>query len=82
MRSSILFQLDFSVQEEEFFMRFVMRLQLCSGVRGPMIESRSQAEHFPRMTWLRSPAQSLSGLCGGAESGIKRIVTHWVSARR
>ena len=34
----------------------------------------SQTGHRRRMTLSQSPAQSVSSLCGGAESGIKRIV--------
>src|SRR5216683_6202317 len=45
-----------------------------------MIESRSQAGHRRRMALSQSLAQSVSSLCCGAESGIKRIVVHWGSA--
>src|SRR6202140_1316727 len=45
-----------------------------------MIESRSQVGHRRRMALSQSLAQSVSSLCSGAESGIKRIVVHWGSA--
>ena len=45
----------------------------------PMIESRSHAGHRRRIL-SQSLAQSVSSLCGSAESGIKRIVVHWGSA--
>jgi hypothetical protein len=45
-----------------------------------MIESRSHAGHRRTMIWPQSLAQSVSSLCGGAESGINRIVVHWGSA--
>ena len=40
------------------------------------MESRSQTGHRHSMTFSHSLAQSISSLCGGAESGIKRIVVH------
>jgi hypothetical protein len=46
----------------------------------PMIESISHAGHLRRITSAQLAAQSVSSLCGGAESGIKRIVAHWSSA--
>jgi hypothetical protein len=45
----------------------------------PMIESRSHAGHRRWMILSQSLAQSVSSLCGEAESGIKRIVVHWGS---
>ena len=40
----------------------------------PMIESRAQTGHRRRMTSTPLSAQSVSSLCGEAQSGIKRIV--------
>jgi hypothetical protein len=45
-----------------------------------MIESHSQAGHRRRMALSQSLAQSVSSLCCGVESGIKRIEVHWGSA--
>jgi len=44
-----------------------------------MIESRSHAGHRRRIL-SQSLAQSVSSLCGSAESGINRIVVPWGSA--
>src|SRR5437899_229501 len=44
-----------------------------------MIESCSQTGHCRRMVPAQLAAQSVSSLCGGTESGIKRIVPYWRS---
>ena len=41
-----------------------------------MIESRSQAGHRRKMISAQPAAQSVWSLCGGAESGINKIVAH------
>src|SRR5215813_5334258 len=40
-----------------------------------MIESCSQTGHCRRIASAQPAAQSVSSLCGGTESGIKRIVS-------
>src|SRR5262252_3746759 len=45
-----------------------------------MIESCSQTGHCRRMVSAQLAAQSVSSLCDGTESGIKRIVLYWSSA--
>ena len=56
------------------------RAPACGGVRGRRSSHISQTGHRGRIISSQLAAQSVSSLCGGAQSGINRIVLHRGSA--
>jgi hypothetical protein len=66
-----LFQLDFSLQQEDLVARFVVRLH-CAAPFTADDRIACTGRAFPRMTLSQAAAQLLSGSCSRLESGIKQ----------